>query len=333
MTPADELTAEELTAEELTADAARLKAGRFDPRQLDELWDFDDPATSERRFESLLGTGDLPPTARAELQTQLARALGLQSRYDDAQKILDAVLHSIENAEPAAVDAGQSGGQSESGPSATPPAPVVVIRVALERGRVLNSSGKPADSVELFTQALQAARSAGEDFLAVDAAHMLAIADRARAEHWTNEALRMVTTSTDPRTRRWAGSLHNNAGWARHDTGDYGAALAEFEAAQSAYEVHGTTEQARVARWAVARALRSLARFDEARAIQQQLVEQGPSDGYVHEELAELCLATGRPEEAQRHAAAAVELLGSDSWFTEYESGRWERLRRIAQLD
>ena len=328
MTPADELTAEELTAE-----AARLQADRFDPRQLDELWDFDDPATSERRLESLLGTDDLPPTARAEVQTQLARALGLQGRYDDALKILDAVVAGIENAEPAtAVEGGQPGSQAESGPPATPP-PIVVIRVALERGRVLNSSGKPADSVELFAQALQVARSAGEDFLAVDAAHMLAIADRARAEHWTNEALRQVSTSTDPRTRRWAGSLHNNAGWARHDAGDFAAALAEFEAAQDAYETHGTAEQVRVARWAVARALRSLARFDEAMGIQQQLAEQGPADGYVQEELAELCLATGRPEEAQRHAAAAVELLGSDSWFTEYESGRWERLRRIAQLD
>ncbi len=207
-----------------------------------------------------------------------------------------------------------------------------MIRVALERGRVLNSSGKPADSVELFTRALDTARSAREDFLAIDAAHMLAIADRARADHWTNEALRIVATSADPRTKRWAGSLHNNAGWARHDAGDYAAALAEFEAAQSAYEVHGTAEQVRVARWAVARALRSLARFDEATAIQRQLAEHGPADGYVEEELAELYLATGRPEDARLHAAAAVELLGADSWFTEYESGRWERLRRIAQL-
>src|SRR5664279_5424381 len=96
MTPADELTAEELTAE-----AERLQADRFDPRQLDELWDLDDPATSERRFESLLETGDPPPTVRAELQTQLARALGLQGRYDDALKILDAVVESIGNAGPA----------------------------------------------------------------------------------------------------------------------------------------------------------------------------------------------------------------------------------------
>jgi len=326
MTPADELTADEPAAE-----AQRLQGDRFDPRQLDELWDFDDPATSERRFESLLGTTDLSATARAELQTQLARALGLQGRYDDALKILDAVLDSIGNAGPAS-DA--QGGQpaEDARPSAIPPAPVVAIRVALERGRVLNSSGQPADSVEHFTRALEAARAAGEDFLAVDAAHMLAIADRARAEHWANEALRMVTTSADPRTRRWAGSLHNNAGWARHDAGDYSAALAQFEAAQSAYEVHGSAEQVRVARWAVARSLRSLARFDEATAIQQQLAEQGPSDGYVQEELAELCLATGRPDEAREHAATAVDLLGSDGWFTEYESGRWERLRRIAQL-
>src|SRR5664279_1132998 len=305
-------TAGESITDTENSDTENSQADRFDQGLLDELWDFDDAAASERRFQSLLGSGDLLPTARGEVQTQLARALGLQGRYDDALAVLD----SIEQAEPAPPGApGDAASGSPSTPSATTSAPVVGVRVALERGRILNSSGKPADSVELFAQALEAARTAGEDFLAVDAAHMLAIADRARAEHWTNEALRQVSTSTDPRTRRWAGSLHNNAGWARHDAGDFAAALAEFEAAQYAYDMHGTAEQVRIARWAVARALRSLARFDEAIGIQLQLAEQGPADGYVPEELAELCLASGRPDEAQQHAAAAVELLGSDSWF------------------
>ena len=322
-------TADESITDTENSDTENSQADRFDPGLLDELWDFDDAETSERRFESLLGSGDLPPTARGEVQTQLARALGLQGRYDDALAVLDSI-EQAESAPPSKPADAASGSPSPA--SATTSAPVVGVRVALERGRILNSSGKPADSVELFAQALDAARTAGEDFLAVDAAHMLAIADRSRAEHWTNEALRLVANSADPRTRRWAGSLHNNAGWARHDAGDYATALAEFEAARFAYQVHGTAEQVRVASWAVARALRSLARFDEAMVIQQQLVDQGPADGYVQEELAELYLATGRADEARRHAGEAVELLGSDSWFTEYESGRWERLRRIAQL-
>ena len=58
--------------------------------RLDELWDFADPVESERRFEALL------PRARrehdgaflAEALTQLARAQGLQRRFDDARRTL-----------------------------------------------------------------------------------------------------------------------------------------------------------------------------------------------------------------------------------------------------
>jgi tetratricopeptide (TPR) repeat protein len=209
--------------------------------------------------------------------------------------------------------------------------PVVRVRLALERGRLLNSSGDPTAATDHFREAYELAGPAGEEFLEVDAAHMLAIADQDRADDWTAKALRTVDRARDPRTQRWAGSLHNNAGWARLDAGDYAGALTEFEAALAAYSVHGTVEQVRVARWAVGRALRSLARFDEALEIQLRLAAHGPADGYVEEELTELLLATGEHTRAHEHAAVAVELLGSDGWFAEYESGRLERLRQIAR--
>jgi len=274
---------------------------------LDGLWDFDDPAGSEARFRAALTDAPAGGTRRAELCTQLARAVGLQGRYDEAGELLDGF-------EPP-----------------TSEVPIVRVRLALERGRLLNSSGEPVPAIEHFREALSTAQSAGEEFLEVDAAHMLAIADRDHSEAWTQQALRTVAGSTDPRTLRWAGSLHNNAGWSRHDTGDYAGALAEFEAALAGYLVHGTVEQVRFARWAVARALRSLARFDEALEIQLRLSGYAPSDGYVEEELAELFLATGRPAEAREHAAAAADLLGADGWFAEYESGRLERLRQLAR--
>ena len=91
-------------------------------------------------------------------------------------------------------------------------------------------------------------------------AHMLVIVDRDRADEWTELALHLVAAAEDPRAARWAGSLHNNSGWARHDAGDYAGALTEFEAALTAHSAHGTAEQQRVAHWAVARALRSTAR-------------------------------------------------------------------------
>lgn len=232
---------------------------RLDQAQLDELWDFGDPAASEERLRAASATARA--TQKAELETQVARSLGLQGRFEEA----DAVLDAIEDAEG-----------------------VVAVRVALERGRVLNSSGHPLEAVPKFEIALDRAKLIGHDFLTVDAAHMLAIADPENSAAWTDRALATTETTADARTRRWAVSLHNNRGWNLHDAGSYDAALAEFEAALAAALDTGTAEQQHVAKWAVARCLRSLGRVDEALAIQEQLLLDQPDDKYVAEELAEL---------------------------------------------
>ena len=54
------------------------------------LWDFDDPEVSERRFrEAAAATDDAEE--RRLLDTQIARALGLQGRFDEANRALDGV--------------------------------------------------------------------------------------------------------------------------------------------------------------------------------------------------------------------------------------------------
>jgi len=270
---------------------------------LDQLWDYADPGGSAERFRAELSSGPAP-TASAELVTQLARALGLQGRFDDADELLDGVR--------------------TEGLLA-----VVEVRVALERGRLRNSSGTPVEAVPLFKQALDRARPAGEEFLAVDAAHMLAIADEDKAQEWTRLALGLIQTAGDPRTARWSGALHNNLGWALHDGGDPAAALDEFSAALAAYEATGTPEQQRIARWTVARCLRTLGRTAEALDIQLRVLESGPEDGYVSEELGELYLADGDPAGAAPYFATAAELLGTDAWLVENEPGRLERLRLL----
>ena len=60
---------------------------------------------------------------------------------------------------------------------------VVRARVLLERGRIRNSTGRSDQAVPLFRSALTAARSEGQDFLATDAAHMLAIAEPSQAAY------------------------------------------------------------------------------------------------------------------------------------------------------
>ncbi len=191
--------------------------------------------------------------------------MGLQGRFDEARALLD--------------------------PLAAHEDPVVLARVRLERGRLLNSSGAAAESIPLFTGALDVAAGAGEDFLAADAAHMLAIVDGDRASAWTDRALAIVRASADPRVARWAGPLYTNSGWSRHEAADFPGALRDFGDALAAYTRHGTAEQVRIAQWSVARALRSVGRFDEALEIQRLLAAAGPDDGYVFEELAELGVA------------------------------------------
>ncbi len=232
---------------------------------LDELWDFGDPVASERRFFEAQDSE--PDEARsAELLTQEARAVGLQGRYEEAWDLLESV--EIFNS-------------------------AVEVRVLLEQGRVRNSSGRPADAVPLFEEAAKKAQRKRLAFLAIDALHMLAIAEPESAEPRTREALALVAASDDRRTRRWAVSLHNNLGWALHEAERYGDALSEFEAAHAAALDVGTAEQEFVARWAIARCLRSLGRNREALDIQDGLAAEDPSDPYVTEEIAALRTALG----------------------------------------
>jgi len=198
----------------------------------------------------------------AEVLTQRARSLGLQRRFSEADALLD-----------------QAERQATSIRTKT--------RVLLERGRVRNSSGEKAAAKPLFEQASAIADDAA---LRIDALHMLGIVD---GPAWTEEALALAEVSTDPRARRWRASLLNNLGWAMHDAGDHAAALILFERALELRKAEGTPFQVHVARWAVARCLRSLRRHGEALAIQEDLARNVPDDKYVQEELAELQKALG----------------------------------------
>lgn len=195
---------------------------------LDALWDFADPVASEARLRAAV-EAEPDAASRAELETQVARALGLQGRFDEA----DAVL------------------------STTPIlSPAVSVRVALERGRLRNSAGDPDAARPLFQRAVEAADASHLTFLQVDGLHMLAIADPGHAPEWTSRAIEVLDPTTDPRTRRWLVSLHNNAGWSHLDAGRPQEAVAEFERALDAAIRWGTPQQVRAAEEAI----------DEARA-------------------------------------------------------------------
>lgn len=199
---------------------------------LDQLWNFDDPAQSEARFRAAIADGTHDADEQAELTTQLGRAIGLQGRFEEA----DALLDSIDGEEP-----------------------TVAVRVLLERGRLLNSSGHAAMAVPLFEQAAEMGDHLSEEFLAVDALHMLAIADSAHAEAWTRSALEYASTVHDARTKRWMVALHNNLGWTMHEAGRFTEALVEFQLAGQWAERVGTAQQQQWAREAIELCEQSLA--------------------------------------------------------------------------
>lgn len=233
------------------------------------LWDFDRPDRSEERFRAALpaAAGD----ERLELLTQIARTYSLRARFDEAHRLLDEI-------EPQLAAAG--------------PAPRV--RYLLERGRSYRSAGAPERARPLFLEAWELGRASGLDGLAIDAAHMVALVEpKTEAQlAWNQRALELAQRATDPYARNWHASLYNNIGWSLHDAARYAEALTHFEAALKERERRGQVNEARIAKWAVARCLRSLGRRDEALAIQRALkaewAAEGREDKYVIEELEQL---------------------------------------------
>lgn len=284
------------------------------PALYQDLWNYSDPAATEAVFtEQLPQAQQTDLDTELQLLTQIARSQGLQRRYDEARATLRGVRERLTEA-----------------PS------TAHVRWFLERGRVNNSSGDPAGAKPDFDAAWRLAQSLSLDGLAVDAAHMIAIAAPDEALVWNQRAIDLATTSKDPDARRWLGSLHNNLGWTHHDAGRFDEALAHFELALAARIEAEQPARVFVARWAVARGKRSLGRLEEALAEQQALqadraAAEQPEDGYVSEELGELLLALGRADESKPHFAKAFELLGADPWLQKNKADRLARLKELSR--
>jgi tetratricopeptide (TPR) repeat protein len=286
--------------------------------RLDALWDFDHPAASEAKFAAELARHPAGSRESRETSTQLARSLGLQRKFAAADSTLDSLEASL----------------------GTRPARIRV-RYLLERGRVRNSSGQTDAAVRLFKDAVAAAKTdtlPGADFYLVDALHMLGIAAPAPERlDWNLQALRAADASTDARTRGWRGSLLNNLGWTYHDRNDYATALDYWQNAQKAREEAGDISKIRVARWTVARGLRSLGRLDEADAIQRALASEterdGAPDGFIYEELMEIALARNDAKSASPWAAKAYALLKDDIWLNANEQSRLVRIANVAGIE
>ena len=257
-----------------------------------ELWDFNNPAESEKRFQSALETAS--PDEALILKTQIARTYGLRRDFDQARQIL-AEIESLMEAASAEVR----------------------VRYWLELGRTLSSATHSDESQN--TEAKEQARSAYMrsfelakedqlDYLAIDALHMLAFIDTDPKDQleWDKKALEYMQASTQPEAKKWAASLLNNLGYALHQLGLYEDALATFKEALALRERDGKAGPIRVAHWMIAWTLRYLGQLDEALEIQLRLEkecdEAGEPDPYVFEELEHIYIELNDPEKAAYYA-------------------------------
>jgi tetratricopeptide (TPR) repeat protein len=281
----------------------------------DKLWDYSHPDVSERRFRELLPAAidSLDISYLAQLLTQIARAEGLQRKFQNAHQTLDRVNNALPKAD-----------------SRT------LIRYLLERGRVYNSSGNVEDAKRLFLQAFDLAVKSKEDFYAVDAAHMVAIVESPENQvEWNLRALELAENSTHEKARNWKGSLYNNLGWTYFDKGDFQEALFMFEKALDFRTQQGDPVNVGVARWCVAKTLRMMGHTEEALDMQQQLFEEyqsaGKRSGFVYEEIAECMLVLGRDMEAEGWFAAAYNELSKDPTVAS-DRDRLVRLKTLGKV-
>jgi tetratricopeptide (TPR) repeat protein len=257
------------------------------------LWDFSRPEVSEQRFRAALetATGD----DALILRTQIARTYGLRRDFDGARRALREI-------EPAV---GNAGAEAQ-------------VRFHLELGRSFASATHPDDLLtpdakaharRAYDRALELARAAKLDALAVDAIHMFAFLDTAPADQlkWGQAALSIALSSQQPAARRWEASIRNNVGYALHQLGRYEEALDQFRQALAIRERGSNREATRSARWMVAWTLRSMGRSEEAMVIQLALEKEadaaGKPDPHIFEELEALYRSKGNLQSAQHYAA------------------------------
>lgn len=280
--------------------------------RLRPLWNFDDLDATEARLREQLER-EATDEGRAEVLTQLARVEGLRNEFEAGERL-------VEEAEPLA-------GDSDTARA----------RIDLERGRLRRSSGKTDAALPLFESAFAMALEASEYFIAVDAAHMAALAapDRDGFVAWTLRGINLAEAHGE--AGYWLGPLLNNLGWALYEAGELAGALDAFERALRARERDAKNPSAiAIARYAVGKTLRALGRPGEAIPLLEKAVvwaaREGAPDGWFHEELAEEYAALGRASEAREQARLALPLLlDADPSFAE-DADRASRLRQLTDM-
>jgi len=276
-----------------------------------KLWNFNDPAATEKKFREILPRAEASHDTSylAQLLTQIARTEGLQSHFDKAHATLDRVEKML-----------------------TPDMKLARVRYLLERGRVFNSSEHPDKALPLFHQADELAESINEMGLAIDAVHMVAIAepDPKQQVEWNLKGIAM--TESDSRWVGWQRAFFNNIGESYLLLKDYKSAALYFhklsviqQEKDGGANIYTIKDEAKALRLG-GHPEKSLKMIEP---VFKKLQSEKQDDGYIREELAEALYASGKKEEAKPHFLKAYELLSKDDWYLKH--GNIERLKDLAK--
>lgn len=301
---------------------------------LDQMWDFSHPDWTEVRFREVLtsmsAVADASPSLKIELLSQIARAQGLQSKFIEAEATLVECGAFLENnAEACHIRA--------------------KIRFLLERGRILYLAKTPARAHALLLESWTLATKSHEDFLAIDAAQMIALIESPKDQkNWTLKALDLAENSTEPRAKQWLGALYSSLGWHYYELRQYDKALELFNKALFRLEgelntslsksIEDATLMKRIvmAKWAVGKTYRVQGKLADALKIQEELFAElsrsGSKDGFVYEEMAECLTSLKRANEAELYFEFAYAELSKDEWLTDNKPDRIKRLKTLGKV-
>jgi tetratricopeptide (TPR) repeat protein len=270
-----------------------------------DLWDFGDAAASEERFREAADEA-ADDEAEGLALTQLARAQGLQGKFEQARESLAHAKRLI----------GDEGSAAD-------------VQYFLELGRVENSSGNAPAAMPHFAEALRLAQALNADYAALDAAHMVAIASPPELQVKNGlKALELARACKDDKAKRWIGPIVNNLGWSYMDLNQPAEALPYFRESLEFRITQGTEAPIRMARYSLGCVLRTLGELQEALAVQREALAMGGSVGYIEEEIGECLFALGQPEEARSFFAEAHAKLSAN---TDLATSEPERMARILQ--
>jgi tetratricopeptide (TPR) repeat protein len=277
----------------------------------DKLWNYSNPAATEQKFRAVLSETEKSTdrTYRMQLLTQIARTHSLRGNFDQANAILDGVEEELK-------------AQGD---------PKVRVRYLLERGRAINSSGRPAEALPLFVEAARVGREAKLPRFEVDAIHMVAIAE-SDPQGRIEAGIQGVARAKELNELGWLHALYNNLGEEYRAAKQYDKALECFSGIiEVEKELGRPAERYKYARVDEAKMLRMLGRpqesLDKMRQLESELKEP---DGFVSEEIGEALLATGKADEAKPYLVTAYAKLKDIEWLNQSEPQRLERLKTLA---